>query len=123
MIYSTMVGVGYMHFCQQERAQNSANFDIKYLFSTKSRVMHLCLSTLEMLLNERQYQRTIPVVYKYSRNLKTTKRLDLISLNLYSAIMNALVLLVLCALINQIKFKGQKIQKNIIALQDKSTKI
>src|SRR6218665_3657396 len=46
MFYSTMVGVGYMHFCQQEREYNSANFDIKYSFSTKSRVMHLCLSTL-----------------------------------------------------------------------------
>src|SRR6218665_3034013 len=50
MFYSTMVGVGYMHFCQQERPYNSANFDIKYSFSTKSRVMHLCLSTLDIFI-------------------------------------------------------------------------
>src|SRR6218665_3848728 len=50
MIYSTMIGVRYMHFCQQERTYNSANFDIKYALSIKLAVMHLCLSTLDILL-------------------------------------------------------------------------
>jgi len=48
MAYSTMIGVRYMHFCQQERTQNSANFDIKYALSIKTAVMHLCLSTLDI---------------------------------------------------------------------------
>ena len=48
MIYSTMIGVRYMRFCQQERAYNSVNFDIKYALSVKLAVMHLCLSTLVM---------------------------------------------------------------------------
>jgi len=43
-----MVGVRYMHFCQQERAYYSANFDIKYALSRKLAVMHLCLPTLDM---------------------------------------------------------------------------
>src|SRR6218665_1808721 len=33
MIYSTMIGVRYMHFCQQERAYNYAIFYIKYAHS------------------------------------------------------------------------------------------
>src|SRR6218665_215565 len=48
MIDSTMVGVRYMHFCQQERAYYSANFDIKYALSRKLAVMHLCLPSLDM---------------------------------------------------------------------------
>src|SRR6218665_690209 len=53
IIYSTMIGVRYMHFCQQERAQNSANFDIKYALSKKLAVMHLCLSTLDIYITQR----------------------------------------------------------------------
>src|SRR6218665_891357 len=48
MVYSTMVRVRYTHFCQQERAQNSAHVDIRYALSIKLAVMHLCLSTLDI---------------------------------------------------------------------------
>src|SRR6218665_3375499 len=48
IIYSTMIGVRYMHVCQQERAKHFANFNINYALSKQLAVMHLCLSTLEI---------------------------------------------------------------------------
>jgi len=69
MIYSTMVGVRYMYFCQQERAQNSANFDIKYTLLIKLAVMHPCLSTIDISAHIIMHQAFINSCFMRNRRL------------------------------------------------------